>query len=348
KRVEYRTKLSSLERLRQYGRLYGPYGESRCQFLTSNTREVWSSLDEEDKKDFNFDISQLDWSHYIKEVHIPGIKRYLLGMMEETPGKRQRLPVAARPEAVSAGEEDTGVSSLSDFLLTEVPGSEDLERWTRAGLFGRAFGKMVWPPIVFGMRYWVGLESHGRENVPVEGPFIVVANHSSHLDAPAVLVALGDRAKDLYPAAATDYFFENPLLGGFVHSAFRAIPFDRDGPMTDGLTLPLGILKMGHSLLFFPEGGRSKSGEIQPFKGGIALLGLISGAPVVPTYIQGTYESMPKGSSFPKRHKVTVRFGPPIPSEPYRSRLGRANLAELCRIFSSDVQKAVEALNGKG
>lgn len=82
-KARYRVKLLALERLYQYGRLYGPYAEADCKFLTNNTREVWKSLAEEDRDVFDFDISRMDWTHYLQEVYIPGVKRYLLGMTEE-------------------------------------------------------------------------------------------------------------------------------------------------------------------------------------------------------------------------------------------------------------------------
>ena len=81
----YKVKLLALERLYQYGRLYGPYAEADCQFLTNNTREVWESLAEEDRDVFDFDIARMDWTHYLQDVYIPGVKRYLLGMTEEEP-----------------------------------------------------------------------------------------------------------------------------------------------------------------------------------------------------------------------------------------------------------------------
>ena len=81
----YKVKLLALERLYQYGRLYGPYAEADCQFLTNNTREVWESLAEEDRDVFDFDIARMDWTHYLQDVYIPGVKRYLMGLTEEEP-----------------------------------------------------------------------------------------------------------------------------------------------------------------------------------------------------------------------------------------------------------------------
>lgn len=375
---EYKMKLSGLERLRQYARLYGPYAENDCQFLTNNTREVWGSLSPEDQRDFPFDISQLDWRSYLQEVHIPGVKKYLLGMPWESPAPASRKEAelvatkasgpreTATPTAALASKERhpdlTGPSgapaphmgqhirgsNLTDSLLHDLPGIEEVDQWIHLGLFDRAFSKMAWVPADLVFRYWTGFECEGLENIPSKDPFIVASNHNSHLDTPVVFHALGERSKNLYTAAARDYFFKNPLFGWFAHATCRAVPFDREGPVTDGLGLALGILKKGHSLIFFPEGGRGRPGEIQPFKSGIGILALAAGVPVVPTYIDGTFESMPKGSKLPKRRRVTVRFGPPISIDARLNELDSKGLAEQCRAFTSEVQRAVEALDVTG
>ena len=338
KKVDLRTKLSALERLHQYGRLYGPYAESNCEFQTVNTREAWRALDAEDRESFNFDISQLDWPTYIKRVHVPGVKKYLLGMTDEPPNEA---------ELEAALEAHGPTSPLPQSLMGNLPTFEELEPWLRPNIVRSTIRKMGSAVVFIGFNLWVRHHSKGLENVPDKGPFIVASNHSSHLDAPAILFALSKRPFEIHPTAAKDYFFGDKLKAILVRSVFRAIPFERRGPATDGLHLPLGILKMGRPMVFFPEGGRSKSGKILTFKNGIGMLGLMSGAPVVPARISGSYQSMPKGSRFPKRGRVTVRFGPPILTEPYRVRIDATSIAEVCRELSSDVQKAVEALNGK-
>ena len=376
-----KSKLTALERLRQYARLYGPYAESNCQFLTSNTKEVWESLSPDDQKDFNFDVSQLNWRSYLQENHIPGVKRYLLGMAVEAPWPAPQQRQTTEGTAVGdGGEERTGQavtseekalapqgagpvlagnnpgsreappksSLISESSIVDIPNQEELDKWVSSSLVDRAVNKMAWASIGLAFRHWLGFECHGLENIPSKGPFIIAPNHISHVDAPAVFFALGDKTRGVHAAAAADYFFESRWLGWLVHSVFWAIPFDKREPVSDGLGVPLGILKMGHPLIFFPEGGRSRSGETQPFKSGIGILGLMSGAPVVPTHIQGTFQSMPKGHLFPKRHRVEVRFGPPILVDPYLVHLNSNGISEACRAFSSDVQKAVEALNGIG
>ena len=356
-RTSYKAKSLALERLRQYGSLYGPYAETKSKFMTDNTKELWESLHPEDQRDFNFDISRLDWRNYIQEVYIPGVKRYLLGMPVKGPSPQekptQKVAVVEegskeRAPAVVSREQPAQSLNLVESLLSDIPDSKELDQWTHSSLVDRAFRRIAWMPMSLALRYWLRLEREGLNHISLKGPFIVVPNHSSHLDTPAILRALDDEARNLYVAAAADYFFENRVLGWSVHAVFHAIPFDRQGPATDGLGLALGVLKRGHSLIFFPEASRTTSGKIQTFKSGIGVLALMSGAPVLPAHIKGTFQSLPKGHSFVKRHRVTVRFGPPLSVEPYLPQLDSMGMSEVCRAFSSDVQKAVEALNDTG
>ncbi len=194
-------------------------------------------------------------------------------------------------------------------------------------------------------KHHLELECTGREHVPRRGPFIVVSNHTSHVDTGVLLAALGPLAFRVHPAAATDYWFRNPVLGWVLHGTLGAVPFDRNAQnVTRALGLPAEILRNGHSLIFYPEGGRSATGELRPFKSAIGLLALASAVPVLPVYIQGAYEALPKGDSIIKHHPVRVRFGPVIAIEPYLAQLDRESVAELSRNLADDVHGAVELL----
>ena len=103
-------------------------------------------------------------------------------------------------------------------------------------------------------------------------------------------------------------------------------------------------LRKNHSLLFFPEGGRSTTGEMRAFKSGLGVLALESGAPIVPANISGSFEALAKGRWIPKRHRILVRFGAPISMEPYLEGRGTEDAAELARKITEDAQTAVEAL----
>ncbi len=378
-RSEYKSKLSGLERLKQYGRLYGPYAESQSQFLTNNTKQLWESLDPEDQKEFNFDISKLNWRRYIQDVHIPGVKRYVLGIIEETTssaierehvlagsaiasskegGQQKAKQYTAGTGATQAGPYEDSPLSLDhalstphwpEALIPRTPDSKDIEQWTRESLVANVIRGSSWIPMKLTYWFWVNVKKHGVENVPSEGPFIIASNHCSHMDTPTIFHSLGEKSRDLYTAAAVDYFFEgHKYLGGYVHAVFRAVPFDRQGHVTEGLGLALEILNRGHSLVFYPEGGRSKTGEIQPFKAGVGILALLSQVPIIPTLLRGTFDSMPKGNWFPKRQEVVVSFGEPLSVDTYLELLDSKGLGETCRSLTTDLQKAVESLNGRG
>ena len=72
----------------------------------------------------------------------------------------------------------------------------------------------------------------------------------------------------------------------------------------------------GWSILVYPEGTRSTTGALGPFRSGIGLLAVELGAPVVPIGVTGTYEAFPKGSNRPRRSAITVRFGPALSVSP--------------------------------
>lgn len=319
-RTSLKSRMFSLERLYQYGRLYGPYAEADCKFLTNNTRSVMQSLHEVDRDQFDFDISKLDWTAYLQGVHIPGVKKYLLGM---------------DPDA------DTQALHASDIAL-----KGEAERWLRVSPFTRALGKALFTPMTWALRWWTGFQCEGLQNVPNSGPFIIAANHNSHMDTPVIFHALGPKARTLHPVAAKDYFFENPFMARTVRILFNAIPFNRHSTAREELGLALAVLQKGHSLVFYPEGSRGQPGLMQPFKNGIGFLALMSDAPVIPTLILGSDKAMPKGSWFVKRRPVTIRFGQPIQfvGKPHGS--DPRAFGDLTRQVTGEVQAAVEALHG--
>ncbi|PIR87106.1 MAG: hypothetical protein COU11_02670 [Candidatus Harrisonbacteria bacterium CG10_big_fil_rev_8_21_14_0_10_49_15] len=142
------------------------------------------------------------------------------------------------------------------------------------------------------------------------GPVIYVANHASHLDTPTVIRALSSSgSRRVAVAAAKDYFFKGGGRRFFSQLVFNAFPLDRDGNLPESLTLIGRMLDKGNSVLIYPEGTRSQTGAIKPFKNGIGVIATEMGVPVIPVKISGNFGILPKGSIVPKRGSVTVRFG---------------------------------------
>lgn len=153
--------------------------------------------------------------------------------------------------------------------------------------------------------------AHGAECLAgLEGPAVVVANHASHLDAPAILAALppGVRRRTRV-GAADDYFYRDRLLGLGVTLAIGAFPFPRRG--NQGLERAAGLLADGCCVLLFPEGTRSADGSQGTFRDGVGRLLLGSGAPVVPVAVQGSHALWPRGRRLPRRGPLAVHVGTP-------------------------------------
>lgn len=148
------------------------------------------------------------------------------------------------------------------------------------------------------------------------GPAVIIANHSSHFDTPAVLSALPPRIRDrTLVAAAADKFYGSRKKRTWWYSLFHGtFPVSRGGGMKQ-LEYPLGMLRRGWSVLIYPEGGRSKSGQVQRFKAGPAVLAMQARVPVIPVWLEGLREIMPKGQRAPRPAPVRVRIGAPVSLE---------------------------------
>lgn len=154
----------------------------------------------------------------------------------------------------------------------------------------------------------------GREHLPLDRPFVLVANHASHLDAICLLSALPlQRIQRTYPAAAKDYFFTTMPKVAFSAIVVNAMPFDRKENPRESLAVCRDLLNTpGHVLILFPEGTRSATGEMAPFKPGIGFLTAGTDIPVVPCYLAGAFRAWPKGAWIPRPRKVELRIGAPL------------------------------------
>lgn len=159
----------------------------------------------------------------------------------------------------------------------------------------------------------------GRERLEqLHGPYVVVSNHSSHLDAPLIMGALPRKlARYVAAGAAADYFFDVWWRKGLTALFFNAFPVDRTG-LRGKRGMATGLLQEGVPLLLFPEGTRSRSGEMAPFKPGAAALCIGREVPCLPVGIFGANEAMPYGKNWPHRGRppVLVVFGEPMYAEP--------------------------------
>jgi 1-acyl-sn-glycerol-3-phosphate acyltransferase len=148
----------------------------------------------------------------------------------------------------------------------------------------------------------------------VKGGFVIVANHASHLDAPLIMGALPRRlSRYLAAAAAGDYFFDVWWRRGLTALFFNAFPVDRSGENPRRISAK-SLLQRGVPVLVFPEGTRSRDGELGPFRPGAAALATVCAVPCVPVALIGVHIAHPRGANWPKagRPPVGVAFGEPM------------------------------------
>jgi 1-acyl-sn-glycerol-3-phosphate acyltransferase len=168
---------------------------------------------------------------------------------------------------------------------------------------------------------------------PAVAPLIIVANHASHLDAPAIVAAL-PTSYHTAVAAAEDYFYSRRWLGIAVTRAIGAFPFPRHGDL--GLDRAATFLGEGRSVLLFPEGTRSADGEPGRFRLGIGRLAAATHKPVLPVAVVGSHALWPRGRRFPRRGRLEVRLGKPWQPQ------ATLSPTEIC----AEVQRRVAALLG--
>ena len=192
-------------------------------------------------------------------------------------------------------------------------------------------------------QYWFKLKYYGRENLPRNQGYIIAANHTSHLDAPAIIAAHGQHLDRVYSLAAQDYFFNHPVKSWLCHNWFNMIPFKRRGNFLDCLPACQEVVKQRKSILFFPEGTRSVTGTLQPLKLGIGVLAIALDVPVVPAYVRGTYQALPKGNYLPKRYPIQVIFGSPLEFKHLRLERGKSD-RKIYQSIVRDVYAAIQEL----
>jgi len=163
----------------------------------------------------------------------------------------------------------------------------------------------------------------GRENIPSQGPLLIVANHLSLADPPLLGVSLGRKVIFM----AKKELFRFRLIGYFIGS-LGAFSVHRGQLDRKAMRQAYQVLADGLTLVMFPEGTRSRSGRLRPAFPGPALIAMRSGAPILPVGIIGT-EKIRGVTWLLRRPRITVNIGSPFYLPPVSSRLTKAELAEL-------------------
>jgi 1-acyl-sn-glycerol-3-phosphate acyltransferase len=186
------------------------------------------------------------------------------------------------------------------------------------------------------------LRIYGRQHVPRRGPVLVIANHQSLLDPPAI--GLGIPRQIHYLAKKS--LFTNPIFGLWLRTV-RAVPIDQEGVGKEGMRNILTSLAGGNTVMVFPEGQRTPDGQFHVLRPGVGLLVNRVRAPILPAAIVGAYEAWPRHGKFPvlsplflpwSRRSLTVVYGPP--RDP--ATLDGLSRAEMLAVLHDDIAAALK------
>ena len=185
----------------------------------------------------------------------------------------------------------------------------------------------------------------GRAYIPHNRNVIVVANHGSHLDMGFVRHALGKYGEDIVSLAAQDYFFENGVKRAFFENLTNLKAIDRKASLRQAIRQASDVLERGKTVLLFPEGTRSSTGEIQEFKPLVGHLALVHGVDILPVFLGGTQASMPKGAVVPTKREILARIGPPLAMTDLRRLTEGMSTGDAAREVARIAREAVLALS---
>jgi 1-acyl-sn-glycerol-3-phosphate acyltransferase len=151
----------------------------------------------------------------------------------------------------------------------------------------------------------------GRQRLPAHGPFVLAANHCSHLDALALGTALTRRHRErAFPIAAGDVFFQSTVTSTFSAIMLNALPMWRKNCGPHALAdLRRKLQEEKAIFIIFPEGKRSRNGSMMPFKHGLGMLVAETNVPVVPCGLVGTFDALPPNQNFPRPVSVKLVIG---------------------------------------
>ncbi len=183
---------------------------------------------------------------------------------------------------------------------------------------------------------------YNPERVPLAGPVILASNHASFLDPPLV----GSGLKRDINYLARESLFRFPIIGAVLRS-WNAVPVDREGGGARGLKAILDRLHEGGAIILFPEGTRTRDGNLQPARSGIGLTVIKSEAPVVPVRVFGTLEAYGRNMKFPRPRRIAVKYGKPLMFAELRAEAqtcSKARLKEIYQQVADEIMLAISKL----
>lgn len=197
-----------------------------------------------------------------------------------------------------------------------------------------------WSVFSIFFRVYMGFKVTGRNNVPKKGAFIFASNHSSYLDP----IILGTSICRRLNYMARSELFEERFLG-WALPRINTFPVSRGKGDLAAIRQALGILDRGLPLVMFPEGTRSEDNMLKKAKPGVGFIAAKSRVPVVPAYIEGSFEALPSTADKIRRYPIRVRIGKPID---LGAKAFDASDRRAYQKVADDIMAAIDKLKGDG
>ncbi|NPA41863.1 MAG: AMP-binding protein [Aquificae bacterium] len=292
--------------------------------------KIYESADQKREEEEDLSIFQTEEGRIIKEYLEKETKLKVLPSHHieldlglDSLGKVELLSFIENTFGVSMTEEDLSshstVKELIEFVRTRKEKIQTAEINWKEILSKAPPYEPPHHPLIFslgkGLLYAIfklfnRIEVQGIENLP-QKPFIIAPNHASYLDAFVVASVLPKEiAKDTY-FLGEELYFRNPVSSFFGRLA-HVITVNINRKLKESLQKVAQVLRKNKVVVIFPEGARTRTGELMEFKKGVAILSRELGVPIVPTALIGTYETWSIHDKFPRPHKIKVIFGKPI------------------------------------
>jgi len=285
-------------------------GEDRALLEDSAAQSAWEVLARRyrDKRltpdtspQFDLGIDSLEWLNLTLEI----AESSGLELTEEAIARIETVRDLLRE--VTEGAEG---KSLDPLIQPDEVLDEKQKRWLEPlGPIAAGTARFLYAVNRPLMRLLFRLRAEGLEHLPRCEQWVLTPNHASYLD-PFAIAALLDwtQLRETYWAGWTGVAFANPVMR-FLSRLGKILPVEPMRAARSSLAFGAVILKNKKNLVWFPEGGRSVSGELQEFKPGIAMLQERFPTSVIPVFVHGTHEALPPGKYFPRPHPIRVVFG---------------------------------------
>ena len=184
----------------------------------------------------------------------------------------------------------------------------------------------------------------GVEHIPPWGPCLLASNHASFMDGFVVSAVIPNAVFQRLFFLGWEPYFRSGVAAWFARMA-HIVPVDAEKHLVTAMQMTAALLRHGKIVMVFPEGCRTLDGSLLPFRNGIGVLASERDVPIVPVWIEGTYEAWPVGQRLPRPGKVTVRFGAPFYIGADERNTWRAQGLDEYALATQRVREAVRALS---